>query len=269
MEPFVAWFPLSSNGLDGSFTFKSWNDMPNESIGTHLFALARLQWLNQIQMRCGWFGAASGTTDQGLNFLSTPSEPPMAIAHSLQFFQLFSRSLAFLRELSSKCVGSLVNHEASSFPSISQGHEGDWMAIARGEVGQHECAGRGSNSRIVEYHKAACLRASDETPWCSSFVNWVMAQAGHTGTHNASARSWASWGQEVQPNAARKGDVVVLHRRGGDFNACHVGFLADGGAGHLKLLGGNQSNQVKVSAFPASKWEVLAVRRPRQKNHTA
>src|SRR6266516_1789775 len=61
---------------------------------------------------------------------------------------------------------------------------GDWMSIAEGELGIHENSLPGENNqRILEYHQTTTLAAlTDEVPWCSSFVNWVMKKAGRKGT---------------------------------------------------------------------------------------
>lgn len=139
---------------------------------------------------------------------------------------------------------------------------GNWMAIARGEIGQHEIAGSRDNPRILQYHATTTLHAGhDEVPWCSSFVNWTLEKAGYKGTDSAAAISWAHWGDKVNGlGAAHEGDVVVIrNRRTGQE---HVGFFAKGGNGQFTLLGGNQSDQVKYSTFSTSSYEVVAVRRP-------
>lgn len=141
---------------------------------------------------------------------------------------------------------------------------GRWMTIARAELGQREIAGARDNPRIVQYHQTTSLRARhDETPWCSSFMNWVMAQAGHRGTGSAAAISWATWGQPVPGlKQARAGDIVVLHRHGAPASNNHVGFLVRSEDGQVRLLGGNQGNQVKESNYDLRLWAVVAVRRP-------
>jgi len=138
----------------------------------------------------------------------------------------------------------------------------NWMNIARGEMGQKEIAGGRDNSRIVEYHRSTSLRAgNDETPWCSSFVNWTLEKAGYKGTDSAAAISWTHWGRKVDGlGQGRQGDVVVLRNRATGQN--HVGFLDHAGGGRVTLLGGNQSNQVKLSSFNLGSYEVVAVRRP-------
>lgn len=61
-----------------------------------------------------------------------------------------------------------------------------WLEIARGELGQREIKGDAHNPRILEYHQSVRGKiTSDETPWCSSFVNWAMEKAGIRGTDSA------------------------------------------------------------------------------------
>ncbi|KKK66354.1 hypothetical protein LCGC14_2964930, partial [marine sediment metagenome] len=43
--------------------------------------------------------------------------------------------------------------------------------------------------------------SEDETPWCSSFVNFCVCEAGYNPikeTGSARARSWLSWGVGVR-----------------------------------------------------------------------
>lgn len=65
------------------------------------------------------------------------------------------------------------------------------MPIAKAEMGIYENSAPGKhNKRIIEYHAVTTLKATtDETPWCSSFVNWVVKQAGYKGTDSALAKS--------------------------------------------------------------------------------
>jgi uncharacterized protein (TIGR02594 family) len=126
-----------------------------------------------------------------------------------------------------------------------------WLEIAEAEVGVKEIPGTAANPRIVEYAKHTTLKAtSDEVPWCSSFVNFCIAEAGMKPTGLANARSWLKWG--VPHTEPRPGCIVVLSR-GNNPQSGHVGFYAsDVGNGLIKVLGGNQGDQVKYSNFPKS-----------------
>ncbi|GMU10152.1 hypothetical protein ASNO1_64060 [Corallococcus caeni] len=145
--------------------------------------------------------------------------------------------------------------------------EPQWLSIAHNELNQGitEIQGRRSNARIVEYHASTSGKAkSDEIPWCSSFVNWCVTQAGLKGTNNAGAASWLSWGIPV---AARRGAIAVLFNPDAvksriSQTGNHVGFLLQETATHYKLLGGNQGDAVKVSNMPKKAWRLKGYRWP-------
>lgn len=133
--------------------------------------------------------------------------------------------------------------------------ESKWMAIAKKEIGQTEIVGSNHNPKILEYHSATSLKATtDEVPWCASFVNWVMEKAGYKGTRNASALSWKSWGRQL--NKAAYGSIAIF-----DFGRGmgHVGFVLGKQGEKLLILGGNQSNSVKVTLFETKRIVAYAV----------
>lgn len=132
-----------------------------------------------------------------------------------------------------------------------------WFQIAQKEIGVHEYTD-GENPRILEYDDATSLHAKqDEVPWCSAFANWCMRQAGIKGTGLANARSWLDWGDKLQEPV--EGCVVVLRR--GAPPSGHVAFYAGSPTpGVIKLLGGNQGDQVKYSYFKTA--DVLGYRWP-------
>ena len=128
--------------------------------------------------------------------------------------------------------------------------------IATGEIGQKEIIGAGNNPRVVEYHQSTTLKAtSDDVPWCSSFVNWCVTQAGLRGTNSAAARSWLDWGQVV--DLPIEGDIVIFKR--GNPPSGHVAFFVKSSGDLVYVLGGNQSDQVKISAY--KRGDVLGYRR--------
>lgn len=136
----------------------------------------------------------------------------------------------------------------------------NWMLMAGCEEAKkiREIKGAEHSERVIEYHDATSLNANDdETPWCSSFVNWTMEQAGHQGTNSAAALSWKKWGLEVGEPVY--GAIAVIDHGNGKG---HVGFVAgvsrDGKT--VYLMGGNQSDRVKISAFSAD--EISSYRMP-------
>lgn len=132
-----------------------------------------------------------------------------------------------------------------------------WLHIASQELGISEIVGLDHNKRILQYHSATSLKAqSDEIPWCSSFVNWVMKQSMIKGTYSAAARSWLDWGYTCEPIS---GCIVVL-KRGQSETQGHVGFLVGQDDAFIHLLGGNQKNKVCVLKY--AKHDVLGYRWP-------
>lgn len=126
-----------------------------------------------------------------------------------------------------------------------------WLSIAEEELGTREIRGHDHNPRIVEYHHTTTLKASDdETPWCSSFVNWCFDQAGMAGTDSAAARSWRRWGRKL--DRPRKGCVVVFSSSRGPTSG-HVGYFEREQRNHILVLGGNQQNAVNYSSYPKSR----------------
>lgn len=133
-----------------------------------------------------------------------------------------------------------------------------WMTVAAGELNQVEIPGDEDNPRIVEYHSATTLKATDdETAWCSSFVSWCLGVAGVPSTESAWARSYEEWGQRCPVDLLAPGAVVVFWRGqdpmdgGRRWPRGHVGFYVGGDvrSGTVWVLGGNQGNSVSVRGY--------------------
>lgn len=119
-----------------------------------------------------------------------------------------------------------------------------WVNLALAELGQAEVPGGEHNRRILEYHARTSLRAkTDETPWCASYVSWVLEQSEIISAHSARAMDYATWGQPLATPAL--GCVVVLRRTGGG----HVGFWMGERDGKVLVLGGNQGNRVSIAPY--------------------
>lgn len=143
-----------------------------------------------------------------------------------------------------------------------------WLSLALKELraGIREIEGEGDHPRIVEYHATTGRWEDDEVPWCSSFVNWCMEEAGVSRTGSALARSWLAWGKGISHPPV--GAVCVL-KRGGEGQPGievlkapgHVGFyMGPSSSTEILLLAGNVSNAINVRPYPTSR--VLSYRWP-------
>lgn len=168
--------------------------------------------------------------------------------------------------------GKFLETTAGGFPlTPAAGARPLDVALQELALGVAEVPGEASNPRILLYHSHTSLKAnSDETAWCSAFVNYCVDTAGLVGTHSAAARSWhdSAWGTDVTASP-REGDIVVFSRSGGGAKpgSGHVGFWIEDRGSHVTVLGGNQGNRVKRSVYPKDgdagpyHYRILSIRR--------
>lgn len=98
-----------------------------------------------------------------------------------------------------------------------------------------------------------------KTAWCGYAVAYSVKKAHQTPVRGyPSARSWEEFGTPVRLSQARKGDIVTVYSRRARSKR-HVGLYSHRSQGKVCLIGGNQSNRVKVSCYSAKL--VRAVRR--------
>lgn len=117
-----------------------------------------------------------------------------------------------------------------------------------------EIAGKQDNPEILKYFDEIGFNGSrlkDETAWCSAFVNWVCKKTGLEYTGKLNARSWLKIGKKtINPEL---GDVVVFWRESPKSWKGHVAFFIRETKNWVFVLGGNQNNQVKISAYPKNR----------------
>lgn len=108
--------------------------------------------------------------------------------------------------------------------------------------------------------------SNDEVPWCSGFANWINWHVRLPRSKDLRARSWLEIGKNCPLKNAEVGDIVVLKRGKGDQPGPevidapgHVGFYAGRMGSLIEVLGGNQSDSVKISRYPAK--NLLSIRR--------
>ncbi len=136
--------------------------------------------------------------------------------------------------------------------------------VARQHIGVQEIPGKENHPLILRWLRAVVSTvSSEETAWCSAFVNHCAREAGYESTGSLAARSWLQAGEPVALDKARIGDVVILWRVSKTSWQGHVAFLDHYNAkrGLLYLLGGNQSNAVNITAYGTDR--LLGIRRLR------
>ena len=125
------------------------------------------------------------------------------------------------------------------------------IQLALSQVGIKEIVGLDDNPEIIKYFDDIGFDGSalkDETAWCSAFANWVCFKSNLPMSGKLNARSWLTVGSKATTPIT--GDIVVLWRSSKDSWKGHVGFYVANRNGFIYILGGNQNNQVKISAYP-------------------
>lgn len=125
--------------------------------------------------------------------------------------------------------------------------------VALNEYKIAEIVGAGTNPRVLEYFARTGNGwvKDDETAWCAAFTGYCLEVAGIKSTHLLNARSYLKFGKETK--SPKVGDIVVLWRGSIDAAEGHVGFFVTKRGGNVYMLGGNQGNEVNISAFPESR----------------
>ena len=127
------------------------------------------------------------------------------------------------------------------------------------EYGELEIPGDNHNERILEYFKEIGHKwvKNDETAWCSAVMNWAAKVSGYEYSGKLNARSWLDVGEEI--TEPELGDVVIFWREKEDSWKGHVGVFIRKKNNIIWVLGGNQGNMLRISAY--SKKRVLGYRR--------
>ena len=148
-------------------------------------------------------------------------------------------------------TGLSIFSPLSLLPKASTPPRPDWISVAEKELGEKEISGKQHNPHILAYHATTSGSKDDETAWCASFVNWVLKQSGYDGAGSAWSHDWKTWGDGLSKPAV--GSVAFIDwgkvnpKKSGKG---HVGFVVGKTAkNRIVLLGGNQSDQVRYTAF--------------------
>lgn len=127
-------------------------------------------------------------------------------------------------------------------------------------IGLTEVVGEDDNPIILDMFRniGHSWVKSDETAWCSCFINHVAKSCGLRFSGKLDARSWLSVGVDITNPVV--GDIVVFWRESRSSWKGHVGiFCGYDENGDILTLGGNQSNEVNITAY--SKHRLLGFKR--------
>ena len=122
--------------------------------------------------------------------------------------------------------------------------------IGLSQYGIKEVPGVENNPEIMKYFKEIGQDwvQGDETAWCSAFANWCAKKAGFEYSGKLTARSWLNLGHKV--DNYEEADLVVFWRNDPNSWTGHVGIPVNEDEDYIWTLGGNQSNMVRISAYP-------------------
>ena len=133
-----------------------------------------------------------------------------------------------------------------------------WLAVANGEIGEEEIAGPENNPRILDYVSAVKSTRGvqdDEIDWASAFAEWSLNQVGIEGPQSMEPNDWLNWGRAI--NIPEQGCITVFSFKG----LGHVGFFISEEGNSVNILGGNQSDVVKISRY--AKKDAIGYRLPK------
>lgn len=134
-----------------------------------------------------------------------------------------------------------------------------WLAHAFGQQGVTEAPGAAIEPKIMTFvgtvrSTADITDDGRQLDWASAFVAWALKEAKVKPKLTMDPLDWLGWGRPVDPPS--EGCVAVFRFMAGT----HVGFyLADNGD-YAQVLGGNQTDSVKISEYP--KEEMAGCRLP-------
>ena|SRR5690349_8557846 len=124
-----------------------------------------------------------------------------------------------------------------------------WFEAARKEIGARELP-ENRGPAIRRY--IALARCGEEgEPWCAIFANAMLESVGIRGTRSPAARSFERHPDFIQMGGPALGCLVTFWRGLKTGGLGHVGFYNGEQGDHISVLGGNESDMVKVENLPA------------------
>jgi len=147
-----------------------------------------------------------------------------------------------------------------------QPNDPPWLKEAFKLLGLTEGKGAANNPEVLALYAEAGFSGikADSVAWCAAFKGAMLRRAGYRASGSLAARSYLDYGEEIDPDHAKRGDTAIFKRGTASWQG-HVGDLLRIDANTVWVIGGNQSlkgtdGAVTITALPRT--SLLGVRRP-------
>lgn len=149
-----------------------------------------------------------------------------------------------------KLLGKSIDRPLGDIP-----HSMPWLQEAFHLIGTLEEPGAGSNEAILGWAKALRIDyREDEIPWCGLFAAHCTGSQlteEPLPTIPLRARAWEKFGVTCKPQL---GAVMVFWRKSKGSGLGHVGFYWAEDDSTYHILGGNQSDEVRISRYKKNRF---------------
>lgn len=186
---------------------------------------------------------------------TSPSPKPSSTARSSSKSAFTSAAISATTERSKNGTG----HPIALIPADQK--RARWMEFALGEAERWAGKKEAEITKERNYHRLVNPKnglgslIGKANPWCASFVNWCLLQAGYPISHSpASSLSFLNDPNFVKVDQPVYGAIVVwsnhVESTGKPDGTGHVGFLY----GSRAVLGGNQSDAINFKSNSDASW---------------
>jgi len=136
----------------------------------------------------------------------------------------------------------------------------DLLLEVLSKYGLNEVPGPQSNPEILEFFTELgydWVEDDSTMSWCSAMLSYYAKKCGYVYHKQLDARGWLKMPLMVLKPSV--GDIVVLWRENITSWKGHVGLFIAWDAKRVYVLGGNQSNQINITAY--SRDRILGIRK--------
>ena len=139
----------------------------------------------------------------------------------------------------------------------------DLLLEVLSHYGLSEVAGSDSNPEILEFFRELdydWVNDDSAVSWCSAMLSYYAKKCGYEYHHGLNARGWLN--MPVMVLHPSLGDVVILWRNDIHSWEGHCALFISWTHTKVYLLGGNQSNQINITAYPRDR--IIGIRQLRK-----